>query len=108
MSAELKLSVTEVERLVTVALAGELNMSGARRVQEVVQRPCEGGCEHLVIDLRELSFIDSGGVRALLGAVNTCAEHYCRLEVVRCGQEAPRRALGVLGLEDVLPWRGEG
>jgi anti-anti-sigma factor len=76
-------------------------------VEEAVKRAC-GGCETLVIDLGEITFIDSSGVRALLGAVSACAEAYCWLELIPPRHDAPARALRALGIEHLLPWRLEG
>lgn len=105
MAAGFELRVVELDGSVTIGLLGELDMSGARRLEAAVQRACAGGCEDLVIDLGELALIDSCGVRVLLAAVGTCAEHYCRLEFVRSRHSAPRWALRVLGIDRLLAWR---
>ncbi len=90
---------------VTLALAGELDISTAPRVEQAVRRACAGPCEELVLDLTELTFTDSTGVRALLGAVDICAAAYCALELIPSRHRAPGIAIGLLGLDRVLPWR---
>lgn len=91
---------------VTLAIEGELDINTATRVDEGVQRVCAGSCQELVIDLGELTFLDSSGVRALLNAVNLCTDANCRLEMVPSRHRAPAKALHALGLERRLPWRG--
>lgn len=97
---------SELPGQVTLAIEGELDINTAARVDEAVERACAGNCEELVVDLSELTFIDSSGVRALLSAVSVAAKAYCRLEIVPSRHQAPGKALHALGLERRLPWRG--
>ncbi len=91
---------------VTLTVEGELDINTARRLDEAVELACAGSCEELLIDLGELTFIDSSGVRSLFNAVNLSAEVYCHLEIVPSRHPAPAKALHALGLERRLPWRG--
>ena len=49
-----------------MALTGELDMAGARTLQEHAEERIAEGDGDVVLDLRELSFIDSHGVRAIV------------------------------------------
>ena len=51
----------------------------------------------LTVDLRELEFLDSTGLRALLTLREECAANDCRLRVVRGGPSV-QRAFEVSGL----------
>ena len=53
---------------VVVAFAGELDISKAEEVELELQRVERGSPGMLVFDLRELEFLDSTGLRIILGA----------------------------------------
>lgn len=106
MGASFAVRESKLPGCVTIAVEGELDIKTAKTVEDAVQRACAGGCEELVVDLGELTFIDSSGVRALFSAVNACAAVYSALEIVPSRHPAPANALRALGLERRLPWRG--
>lgn len=53
---------------VCLELVGELDMAGANRLEDRLQALAEGG-DPVVLDLHRLQFIDSSGLRVLVGAV---------------------------------------
>jgi anti-sigma B factor antagonist len=59
---------------VALALAGELDLAGAPDLEETL-RAAEARDGHLVLDLRELRFIDSTGLSVLVDAHNRRAEN---------------------------------
>jgi anti-anti-sigma factor len=61
--------------------------------------PARGGT--LVIDLRDLSFMDSTGVRLILQAMDTADRHGASFVLIK-GPEAVQRALEVVGLAEQL------
>ena len=68
--------------VVVVSLTGELDMATAPAVQEAVERAQGEG--PIAVDLRELTFIDSTGIRALLdiyAAGVQCARARCQAGV---------------------------
>lgn len=56
----------------TIAVVGELDIGSAPRLEAAVEEWAERGME-LVIDLAELTFIDSSGIRCVLAAMDACA-----------------------------------
>jgi anti-anti-sigma factor len=52
------------ERLVVVP-RGELDIQSAERLRSAMREQFDSGFEHVVADLREVSFIDSSGIRVL-------------------------------------------
>jgi anti-anti-sigma factor len=58
----------------------------------------------LVIDLREVTFIDSTGLALLLRTEAASRQDGFELEIVRSPAAAVRSALEVSGLERVLPF----
>jgi anti-anti-sigma factor len=86
---------------VVVALVGELDLHGSERLTEEVAGALQGTVDELALDARELRFVDSAGLRALLLA---------RGEAERQGASfrlsditAPvQRVIELAGLTDVL------
>jgi anti-sigma B factor antagonist len=65
---EFRVLVIEGNKVVAMSLVGELDIATAPRLESEL-RSVEGGRPSvLVIDLRQLSFIDSTGLRLLIGA----------------------------------------
>ena len=86
-----------------LALRGELDPLSApdlaRCVSAVATRT---GVERLVLDLAELTFIDSSGLRALLEAGAAMSEQG-RSMALRRPSEAAQRLLRITDLHDVFP-----
>jgi anti-anti-sigma factor len=82
----------------TVRLSGELDISGAveieRRIEEV-ERSTTG---NLVIDLRELAFMDSTGLRIILSADARARDRGAELILVR-GPETVDRVFRMAALD---------
>lgn len=67
----------------TLELAGELDMSSAPVLEQAAREiVVGGGVDELVLDLRELDFMDSSGIRALLVIKALCDEHGCEFSVL--------------------------
>lgn len=64
MDAPLSVDTWSDAGAVTIRLSGELDIASVPRVEEALVPIERGG--RLVLDLRELSFIDSSGVRLLM------------------------------------------
>jgi anti-anti-sigma factor len=87
-----------------VRLDGELDMAGTfvlePRLDELVADPPEGG---VVVDLRGLSFIDSTGLAALIGAHERLEHAGVPTRFVR-GSDDVQRIFELAGFEGVLPF----
>jgi anti-sigma B factor antagonist len=81
-----------------IALAGELDMAAEPRVTAQVGRAVADGADVVVLDLREVTFLDSTGVRALVLAHRRCEEAGRRLFVVR-GRPSVHRVLVLCGID---------
>jgi anti-sigma B factor antagonist len=86
----LELQESGQDALPTLALAGELDVATAPRLEATIKRVCEEGVPALMPDLRGLRFIDSAGLRALLAVTVVCDEHRCRLVLTHGGAEVER------------------
>ena len=88
------------ERLVVVA-SGELDLATADHLRATVQQQFQSGFRDVVADLRQLSFIDSSGVRVLWEVHRSAEDEGRRLSVVP-GSGEVRRALQLTGFLDRL------
>jgi anti-anti-sigma factor len=86
------------ERLILVP-SGELDIASADRMQAAVAEQFSNGFAHVVADLRELTFIDSSGIRTLWQAHQEAQRAGVRLSVIP-GDGDVRRALQMTGLLD--------
>ncbi len=84
-----------------IALAGELDLAGARQLEEPLAAAEREGSARLVIDLERLAFIDSTGLRLLLQADARARERGCEL-VLRPGEPSVQRVFEVTGALGVL------
>ena len=88
------------ERLVIV-VRGELDIATADQMGAAVLDQFEIGFDHVVVDLRELTFIDSAGIRTLWRAHQRAERDGTRLSLI-LGDGQVRRALAITGLVDRL------
>jgi anti-anti-sigma factor len=86
---------------VTVSLRGELDLSSVGKVEEALKRVEADGPSLLILDLSQLSFLDSTGLRAVVTADERAREDGRRLVVVR-GPVAVQRVFSITRLEERL------
>jgi anti-anti-sigma factor len=86
-----------------VILAGELDLATAPQLEAMTEQLCSNGARELVLDLREVAFIDSTGLRAILRAREHCEGHRCELFLTP-GQPAVQRLFELTGVLDRLPF----
>jgi anti-anti-sigma factor len=93
-----------------LALTGELDLASSGNLVEAVSRLCAGEAKAIVLDIAELDFIDSTGLRAILSSRAMCAETQCALTLVPAPARIKpqvRRLFQVTGLLDRLPFEDE-
>lgn len=103
MSVEDRLGI-EVSRnggMVVIALQGELDLASAEAFSEQLDGASSGEASAVVVDLSELEFMDSTGLRSILAAHQRCGEHGRRFAVVP-GSRQVARLLEVARVEDHL------
>lgn len=69
------ISVVPDRSEVAVVAVGELDLDSRDQVAEAVEELWESGFDDIVIDLRQVEFIDSQGLRMLLGLRNDATEN---------------------------------
>lgn len=98
----MEMSVHIQEETLIVRLSGELDLHSGERFRQAVrevfaERP---DVRHLILALRDVAFIDSGGVGAILGRLRDVQARGGRMLVV----EPQERVRKVLELSGVLQW----
>jgi anti-sigma B factor antagonist len=86
---------------VRLALAGELDIASAERVEKELQRIELDGPATIVLDLRALTFLDSTGLRIIVAADARAREHSRRVVVIQ-GPDAVQRILHMTRLDERL------
>jgi anti-anti-sigma factor len=81
----------------TLTLAGELDIATAPELRDEIARRCQDGAAEIVLDLHELSFIDSTGLRLLLSSKQMCEERGCDFSLIHVHHPA-RHTLELSGV----------
>lgn len=84
-----------------VRLCGELDITGAEHVQTCIDELAGNSPDAVVIDLREVSFMDSTGLRSLIRARALGRETEWSLKLVR-GPDQVHRVLELTRMDDVF------
>jgi anti-sigma B factor antagonist len=85
-----------------VCLCGELDLSNAEQAEREIEAALAGDGSEVVIDMRELSFIDSTGIALLVGAMRR-EDAASRLRFVPSPFQSVRRVIQITGLEQRMP-----
>jgi anti-sigma B factor antagonist len=97
-----------VEQVTVIGLSGRFTAATTPQVIDLLQQTAGSGSAQVVVDLGEVSFIDSSGLSVLVLGMKRCREHggdlrLCRLQApVRMIFELTRlhQAFEILGDED--------
>jgi stage II sporulation protein AA (anti-sigma F factor antagonist) len=91
----------------TVAVSGELDILSAGKLEAVLLEISGDSASALRLDLSELTFMDSTGLRTILLAKELCDSHGFELSLVP-GPPKVQRLFEVTALLRVLPFEGDG
>ncbi len=86
---------------VRLALTGELDIAGAARVERELERIEQEPPATIVLDLRQLAFMDSTGLRVIVAADGRAREQARRLVIVR-GSATVQRIIEMTRLDERL------
>lgn len=100
--APFELAVDESPDAVTIRVRGELDLATVPGFAEAVREAEDTGVKRLLIDLRELLFIDSSGVGELLRATDRGRTNGHRLGFLRVDGPV-EQTLRVMGVSELLP-----
>ena len=91
----------------TLRLCGEVDLAARDLLDDVIEHVCTSAIDGIVLDLSEVSFIDSTGVRAVVLLQRRCVERGTELRIIS-GSRAVRRIFEISGLLDRLPFVADG
>ena len=87
---------------VVVTPSGELDMASAPELEQAIMPRLQGGA-WIVLDLRSLDFIDSSGLRVVVGAHRSAEEHGGRFTCVRgASGSTVHRIVEIAGIDGVI------
>ena len=87
--------------MVRLALDGEFDLANAAQVEDALKEIEQNRPDLLVLDLRELTFMDSTGLRVMVSADARARDDSRRLAIVQ-GPEPVHRVFRITGLDDHL------
>ncbi len=96
-----EITVDEHEDFVLVRLCGEFDLAASEAV-ETALLPLEARFPMVILDLREVTFLDSTGLRAIVSADARSRKDGFELKIVR-GSEEVQKLLYLAGLDKILP-----
>jgi anti-sigma B factor antagonist len=86
-----------------VRIVGELDHAGCPDLDVALEAAEQTQAGQIIIDLEQLTFIDSIGIRTLLQASRRAASNGNRLQLTR-GKGHPAKMFRLTGLDEVLPF----
>jgi anti-anti-sigma factor len=99
------IDVAEAPDDVRITPRGELDIATQRELRAVLER--HAGAPRLTLDLGELRFIDTSGLRLVLETAEQARRTERHFVVLR-GNAAVQRLFDVAGVADLVPFRDRG
>lgn len=100
-STSLELSVIPDRAVVRVKPRGEIDLANRDVLDAQLRELWESGWQHVILDLRDVTFLDSSGLHVLLAHHRSAVESQRRLTVAD-GSPAVSHVLALTGLDRVL------
>ena len=95
-----RVDVARDDGLVRIALVGEFDLAATAQVEPILRK---SGTERRVLDLRDVTFMDSSGLRLILSANAAARREGWALQIVP-GPPAVQRVFEICGVRDELPF----
>lgn len=93
---------------VTVSVAGELDLSTTEQLSRYLDEQLPDPVSALTLDLRELAFLDSSGLRFLIELNDRSQQQAWRLRLIQPRHEAVALVLRMTGADSALPFEAGG
>jgi len=87
-----------------LSVTGELDMNTVDILSERVQQRLDAGAIEVVIDLRDLAFMDSSGLRLLIALHDRAREEVWTLRLRAPRDQAAQMVLRATGADEALPF----
>jgi anti-sigma B factor antagonist len=99
----LTLRLEKSEETCVIGLCGELDLANAEALESELGRALSDGDCQVVVDMSELTFIDSTGLALLVAALGRDQQDGGRLSFVPSPSQAVTRVLQMTGIGERLP-----
>ena len=96
-----RVDVRSEDRAIVLAVAGELDLATSPALEQELDRVRDADIDLLIVDLRDLRFMDSTGLHALVKAHKQAHDAGRRFAVVQGGAQI-ERLLDLTGVGDLL------
>jgi anti-anti-sigma factor len=101
LQSDFRVDVHRNGRASVIAVTGELDLASSPMFEAELARVIESDAEQLILDLRELEFMDSSGLGTLVRAHQRAEETGKQFGLVK-GPQQVQRLLTLTGVEDRL------
>jgi anti-sigma B factor antagonist len=99
---ELGIEVRREANVCVMTLTGEVDVYTAPRLKERLAEEVDGGCEHIVVDLAGVEFMDSSGLGALVSGLRRIKERDGTIRLASA-RDAIVKVFRITGLDKVFP-----
>jgi anti-sigma B factor antagonist len=96
-----RVEVTNKGDVALISVSGELDLASSPALEEQLERVASSDASLVVVDLRELEFMDSTGLSVLVRAHQRAAEGTQRFGLIN-GSQQVQRLLSLTGVADRL------
>jgi anti-sigma B factor antagonist len=97
----LRIEVANTTSPTIVALTGEIDILAAGRVRDTLIAVCNGGEKYVIVDMTNVTFMDSTGLSALVGGVKRFRSVGGQV-VLRSPGPSVRKVMEITGLSRVF------
>lgn len=101
MQSNFDVEVRNGEQAVVIGVRGELDLASSPALEQELESGAASSAEVVIVDLRQLEFMDSTGLSVLVRAHQRASENGQRFAVVR-GPQQVQRLLTLTGVADRL------
>jgi anti-sigma B factor antagonist len=101
MQSNFSVETHDGDQAVVIEVRGELDLASSPGLEQELERGAAAKAEVVIVDLRELEFMDSTGLSVLVRAHQRANENGQRFGVVR-GPQQVQRLLSLTGVADRL------
>ena len=101
MQSHFRVEVRNADETTVISVSGELDLASSPALEEELERVAQSDAQVVVVDLRNLEFMDSTGLSVLVRAHQRAEENGRRLGLVN-GSQQVQRLLTLTGVADRL------
>ncbi|WP_405566876.1 STAS domain-containing protein [Streptomyces sp. NBC_01167] len=101
MTTPISVTMQPWDKVLAIALAGELDIETVRRIEPALMGLAADGIRDLIVDLDQLTFCDSAGAALFVRLHWRCAGVGTRLRLCRVPR-LPARVLSTLGVDRTI------